>query len=57
MVPCSGIVRGDQMPPTVIIFDGFCNWLEFNGVLGFFNEKVSHIIYGHVCWDGYAYIL
>ena len=39
MVSCSGIVRGD--PPAtvpVIIFGGFCNWLELRAVLGFWDE-------------------
>ena len=40
MVSCSGIVRLDPPAPVpVIIFGGFCNWLEFNGVLGFKTMK------------------
>ena len=31
--------RESAAPVPVIIFVGFCNWLEFNGVLGFWDEK------------------
>ena len=48
MVPCSGIMCGvppAHLPWTVINLDGFCNWLEFNGMLGFWNEDSNTLFY------------
>ena len=35
------VVRGSPAPVPVIIFGGFCNWLEFNGVLGFWDVMTN----------------
>jgi hypothetical protein len=35
------VVSDPQAPVPVIIFGGFCNWLEFNGVLGFWDVMTN----------------
>ena len=37
------LVQGSPAPVPVIIFGGFCNWLELSGVLGFLQWK--HVNY------------
>ena len=32
------MIHEPPAPVPVIIFGGFCNWLEFNEVLGFWDE-------------------
>ena len=41
MVSCSGL----WAPVPVIIFGGFCNWLELRAVLGFWDEDSNTIFH------------
>ena len=36
-----GVIYGPPAPVPVIIFGGFCNWLEFNKMLGFMDENIT----------------
>ena len=38
-----GVIPKPPAPVPVIIFGGFCNWLELCGVLGFWDEKYVYI--------------
>ena len=45
MVSCSGIVSSKiPIAVPIIIFGGFCNWLELCEVLGFDNKSFSSLM-------------